>query len=91
MPNSQKPQSTLSDLEPLIEDLAEEVHIRWMETRLNQGWTHGPKRDDDIKQHPSLIPYLDLSEDEKDLDRETARQTIQSIIDRGYNIVPARP
>ena len=46
----------------LIEDLAENVHDAWAATRLEQGWTYGPERDDKLKKHPCLVPYGDLPE-----------------------------
>ncbi|MDX2289325.1 MAG: RyR domain-containing protein [Hyphomicrobiaceae bacterium] len=74
------------DLIALTETLAENTHDTWARRRLADGWTHGPARDDDKKQHPSLIPYADLSESEKDYDRQTALETLKAIIALGYRI-----
>ncbi|MCU4156134.1 hypothetical protein J1N10_09095 [Carboxylicivirga sp. A043] len=71
----------------LIEKLAEQVHIRWMEKRKAEGWSYGPERNDERKQTPCMVPYDELSELEKDYDRSTARQTLESIIELGYNVV----
>ena len=38
------------------------------------------------KEHPCLIPYEDLSEEEKDYDRATAISTIRYILSKGYTI-----
>ena len=73
--------------EELIEQIAEDIHIRWMAIRENQGWTYGPERNDQLKHHPSLIPYDKLSEEEKDVDRETAKQAVESIYKLGYEII----
>ena len=80
------------ELTALTERLAENTHDLWAATRLSQGWTHGPARDDTAKQHPCLIPYADLPESEKIYDRETALGTLRAILALGYTInPPAQP
>ncbi len=76
------------ELDDLIEQLSENAHDVWAQARLAEGWTHGPRRDDELKQHPDLIPYEELPEGEKDLDRGTVVQTLKGIIALGYTIVP---
>ena len=75
-------------LNDLTERLAENVHDLWATTRLAQGWTHGPARDDTAKKHPCLIPYADLPDSEKTYDRETALGTLKAILALGYSIQP---
>ena len=57
-----------------IESLARLEHERWMDEKTNSGWRYGSLRDDARKLHPSLIPYDQLSEPEKEKDRDTIRQ-----------------
>jgi hypothetical protein len=71
----------------LTECLAENTHEVWAQERLAQGWTYGPQRNDTLRQHPSLVPYQQLSESEKVFDRNTAMQTLKAIIALGYRIV----
>lgn len=75
------------ELDPLIEQIAHNVHEVWAETRLQQGWVYGPERNDRLKTHPSIIPYKDLSEDEKVFDRNTAVKTLKLIVKLGFKIV----
>ena len=75
------------ELEPLIDQLARNVHENWAATRIAQGWVHGPKRDDIDKKHPCLVPYDDLAEDEKEYDRMLSVQTIRAIIQMGFIII----
>jgi ryanodine receptor 2 len=75
-------------LERLIERLAENTHEVWAAQRIAQGWTYGPARDDPTKRHPCLVPYNELSEAEKDYDRQTATQTLKAILTLGYQITP---
>ncbi|MEQ8405949.1 MAG: RyR domain-containing protein [Oceanicaulis sp.] len=43
----------------------ERQHEIWMEERQAAGWTHGPVKDADKREHPSLVPYARLPETEK--------------------------
>ena len=75
------------ELTKLAELIAENVHEVWARNRISQGWTLGDVRDDELKKHPCLIPYDDLTEDEKHFDRETAFETIKFIKKLGFNII----
>ena len=70
----------------LREKLAENVHDIWALGRINEGWTYGEKRNDELKQSPCLLPYDELPESEKEYDRNTALETIKAIIALGYKI-----
>lgn len=71
---------------PLTEALARNVHEVWAATRLAQGWRYGPERNDARKEHPCLIPYDELSEEERTYDRHTALETLKLIQHLGFEI-----
>ncbi len=71
----------------LTELLAKNAHENWARQRIEDGWRWGPRRDDAKKEHPSLVPYEKLSEEEKRYDRRTAMETIKAILALGYRIV----
>lgn len=75
------------ELTKLAELIAENVHEVWARNRISQGWTLGDVRDDELKKHPCLIPYVNLTEDEKHFDREIAFETIKFIKKLGFNII----
>jgi hypothetical protein len=75
-----------ADLQDLIEDLARHVHAVWAEKRIEDGWKWGPERKDKQQEHPGLIPYEQLSEEEKQYDRQTAKETIKVVLQSGYKI-----
>lgn len=78
---------TLSpDIVELGEKIAENVHDVWAEGRVKEGWTYGEMRNDELKQHPCLVPYGDLSDSEKEYDRNTAMETLKLIMKLGYKI-----
>ncbi len=73
-------------LAELTEKLAENAHDNWAIMRFKDGWTYGPTRNDTAKQHPNLVPYHELTEADKDLDRGTAMETIKAMLALGYEI-----
>ncbi len=74
------------ELDDLTEQIAKNVHELWAKRRIEQGWTYGAERSDELKQHPCLIPYEDLPEVEKDYDRGTALGTLKLIVKLGFRI-----
>lgn len=52
-----------------VERLSVLEHVRWMRERTQKGWIYGKERDDAGKVHPSLVPWDQLPESEKDKDR----------------------
>ena len=74
------------ELKKLAEPMAKHVHEVWAASRMAQGWTYGPERNDARKQHPSLIPYEELTEEEKDYDRNTSLETLRFIVSKGFRI-----
>ena len=73
-------------VEELTEKLAENAHDVWAVTRMRQGWTYGPQRDDSAKKHPCLVSYDELPDSEKEYDRQTAMETLKVILSLGYRI-----
>ena len=74
------------ELTALTEKIAENVHEIWAQGRIADGWTYGKKRDDVNKTTPCLVPYAELSETEKQYDRNTAIETLKLIVALGYKI-----
>jgi ryanodine receptor 2 len=74
------------ELKALAEQMAKNVHEIWAETRIAQGWTYGPERNDAKKKHPCLIPYEELPEEEKVYDRNTSIETLKFIFKVGFGI-----
>ena len=79
------------ELNSLLEAMAKNVHEIWAQERINQGWTYGEKRNDVLKQHPCLIAYEYLPEEEKVYDRNTSIETLKLILKLGDNIARRVP
>ena len=78
--------SLTSDLEELVERLAQNNHNHWARKRIDEGWHFGAKRDDGKKEHPDLVPYGQLSESEKEYDRKTVVEALKAIIALDYEV-----
>lgn len=74
------------ELIELREKIAENVHDIWAKQRIDQGWSYGEVRNDELKQHPCLVPYEKLPESEKEYDRSTAMETLKLIIKLNWKI-----
>lgn len=78
------------ELNALAEDIAKNVHEVWSACRMKDGWTYGEERNDAEKKHPCLVPYEELSEEEKEYDRNTSVETIKLILKLGFKILKFR-
>ena len=73
-----------------VETLARMEHTRYVEERLRAGYRYGPVRDAAAKLSPYLVPWEQLSEDVRDLDRDAVRLIPSILAAAGYAIVPRR-
>jgi hypothetical protein len=67
-----------------LELLAESEHKEWMEWHLDQGWQYAPEkgsteltREPKKKTHPCLRPYIELSDVERNKDRDSIRHYLE--------------
>ncbi len=73
-------------LQDVVEALAKNNHEVWAKSREAEGWSYGPARDDVKKQHPGLVPYEQLSESEKEIDRATVIQALKAAMASGVEL-----
>ena len=74
------------ELLKLEELIAKNTHEIWSQTRLNDGWRYAEQRNDLQKETPSLVPYEQLSESEKQYDRIISMNVIRLVIKLGFDI-----
>lgn len=74
------------DICELSEMLAKNTHEVWAQSRMEEGWVYGERRNDAKKEHPCLIPYEKLAESEKYYDRKVSEEILKVIISLGYEI-----
>ncbi|KAJ8044966.1 Ryanodine receptor 2 [Holothuria leucospilota] len=75
-------------MERLVEQLAENAHNVWARDRMEQGWTYGLAEDGTYKRNPQLVPYNRLDDGAKKLNRDTASETVRTILGFGYTLEP---
>jgi hypothetical protein len=73
-----------------VETLAEVAHQRWSDERLQSGWRHGGARDDDRRLHPDLVPWAQLPEDRREIDRHLIRGLPRILATLGQVLVRRR-
>jgi len=74
------------ELASLVEPLAVEIHLAWMQAKLAQGWRSGPL-DREAMTHPDLVPYDQLPESSRILDRTTVAAALAGLDRLGYRVV----
>ena len=57
---------------PVLEELAEMEHERWMRDKRREGWRYGPL-DREMKTSPELVPYEELEESTREFIRLSVR------------------
>ena len=82
---------TLHLNEAETETMAAIEHIRWSWDKRLNGWIYGNVKDNSNKIHPGLIPFQELSESEKEKDRELVRLIPALLQDIDYEVYPVNP
>ncbi|RLN51465.1 hypothetical protein BBJ29_005997 [Phytophthora kernoviae] len=71
----------------LVDLLAENAHEVWAKGRMDESWTYGPQRDDGSKKHPCLVPYVFLTDDEKEYDINIAKETLKTLLAMKFTVL----
>jgi hypothetical protein len=66
--------------------LARMEHDRWCRERIDNGWRHGPKRDNEKQIHPMLVPWPSMPAEMKQYDREAVCHLPELLLKSGYAI-----
>ncbi|WP_369373401.1 RyR domain-containing protein [Promicromonospora sp. Populi] len=75
-----------------LDKLAEAEHDLWESVRVAQGWRAGPVRDDKNRVHPMIgVPWADLSEANRDKDRDVVRLLPEILAEFGLEVVRYGP
>ena len=70
-----------------IELLAFMEHQRWWADRSINGWKFAKTRDDQNRLHPNMLPYDELSEADKQKDRDSVLKMLDVFRSKGYRVV----
>ncbi|XP_050555822.1 ryanodine receptor isoform X35 [Spodoptera frugiperda] len=75
-------------MDELVDQLAENTHNLWARERIQQGWTYGLNEDPDMHRSPHLVPYPKVDDAIKKANRDTASETVRTLLVYGYNLDP---
>lgn len=75
-------------LEELVDQLAENTHNLWAKERIQQAWTYGLNEDPDMFRSPHLVPYIKVDDAIKKANRDTASETVRTLLVYGYVLDP---
>ena len=67
--NCRRAYEAFRDADAELRDVCREMeHRRWMRFYQMFNWSYSPERDDRMRRHPLMVPYADLSENDKEKD-----------------------
>ena len=77
-----------SKMEELVDKLSENTHNVWARERITQGWTYGFNEDSARLRSPHLVNYNSVDEAIKIANRNTASETVRTLLVYGYVLDP---
>ncbi|NWY06141.1 RYR2 protein, partial [Nothoprocta ornata] len=73
-------------LERIREKLAENIHELWVMNKIELGWQYGPVRDDNKRQHPCLVEFSKLPEQERNYNLQMSLETLKTLLALGSHV-----
>ncbi|XP_070401458.1 ryanodine receptor 2 isoform X3 [Nothobranchius furzeri] len=73
-------------LERIREKLAENIHELWVMNKIELGWTYGAVRDDNKRQHPCLVEFPRLPEQERSYNLQMSLETLKTLLALGCHV-----
>ncbi|KAM8876872.1 ryanodine receptor 2 isoform 3-T3 [Synchiropus picturatus] len=73
-------------LERIREMLAENIHELWVMNKIELGWTYGAVRDDNKRQHPCLVEFSKLPEQERSYNLQMSLETLKTLLALGCHV-----
>uniref|UniRef100_A0A7N6A8U4 Ryanodine receptor 2 n=1 Tax=Anabas testudineus TaxID=64144 RepID=A0A7N6A8U4_ANATE len=73
-------------LERIREKLAENIHELWVMNKIELGWTYGAVRDDNKRQHPCLVEFSKLPEQERSYNLQMSMETLKTLLALGCHV-----
>ncbi|RXM31020.1 hypothetical protein EOD39_7372, partial [Acipenser ruthenus] len=73
-------------LDRIREKLAENIHELWVMNKIELGWTYGSVRDDNKRQHPCLVEFCKLPEQERNYNLQMSLETLKTLLALGCHV-----
>lgn len=61
----------------IVPHLAASIHEFCVRSKIDDGWTYGVEFDSEIKTDPTLLPYEELSEHERSIEMDAAKEAVK--------------
>ncbi|XP_056888735.1 ryanodine receptor 2 isoform X2 [Takifugu flavidus] len=74
------------NLERIREKLAENIHELWVMNKIELGWTYGTERDDGKRQHPCLVEFSKLPDQEHNYNLQMSQETLKTLLALGCHV-----
>lgn len=84
------PETVFPGDKEMLDVLAQIEHRRWMADKFLSGYSYGTERDEDRMLHPDLISWENLSEPDREKDRDNIRQIVTLAAMRNKKICRAQ-
>lgn len=71
----------------------EDSHVSWLTQKEAEGWKYGPVKDPEKKEHPCIMPYADLPQEQKAKDFlfRAAVHLMSDIVEQSGDLAVAKP
>lgn len=59
---------TISGINALLKEpdlTSEQVHEKWVQAKLDAGWSWGPEKNEEKRTHPCIVPWSELPEEQR--------------------------
>jgi len=70
-----------------VEVIARAIHEVWMEAKIKDGWQYSPVTNKREKKHNCLVIYDNLSEEDKQSDRDIAKKIISILEKNNFQVI----
>lgn len=71
-----------------LEKMARMEHALWRQAKETDGWTHAEERDTNMRVHPDLVPWEELSDVEREKNLKVIRQLPALLAKIGFEVGP---
>ena len=66
----------------------EQLHESWVAEKKREGWKWGPKKDPDLREHHCMVPYAELSMQQRQKDALFSRAVNAMAMALGFAVLP---
>ncbi len=77
----------LQNFDDIVDNIGDDIHKAWVVSKVESGWIYALSHNEKYKTHPLIKPTVELTEDEKKWDIDTAKMVMYSILFKIWNSI----